>query len=160
MPTDNHRGQSNFNLKMFLWWKAAIKCSRKWDKPKIKIPQFGISCRQIKLISELLIWTDWITNKFINGKHFSYLLCSKFTISILSELNSATFNKSIECLFCDRHWGNSEQKRKIVSVFMEFIIWWGVRQTEQISNVYYTRQWHRLSLRRKEHCRKGVQTLG
>lgn len=34
-PTDNHRGQSNFNLKMFLWWKAAIKCSRNWDKQKI-----------------------------------------------------------------------------------------------------------------------------
>lgn len=38
------------------------------------------------------------------------ILCRKFIISILSELNSVTLKKNVEFLLCGSHWGNSMNK--------------------------------------------------
>lgn len=56
------------------------------------------------------------------------ILCRKFIISILSELDSVTLKKNVECLLYASHGGNSsEQNGKKIPVFTEFIIWWGDR---------------------------------
>lgn len=56
-------------------------------------------------------------------------LCKKFLISILSVLNSATYNKNVLGTYYVTDTGeiavSKADRKKKIPVFMGFIIWWG-----------------------------------